>query len=90
MRKEMETWEEVIEGVWSGTHALILVNELPCIKGWLLGDESYHVRLKFLFWSFLCRACEALRNCLPDMLRDATFSDCLRVCIFIIYFPFNF
>ncbi|KAF8391576.1 hypothetical protein HHK36_023882 [Tetracentron sinense] len=25
-----------------------------------------------------CRACEALRNCLPDMLRDATFSNCLR------------
>ncbi|MCL7044232.1 hypothetical protein MKW94_027170 [Papaver nudicaule] len=24
------------------------------------------------------RACEALRNCLPDMLRDATFSQCLR------------
>ncbi|OVA09763.1 Rcd1 [Macleaya cordata] len=24
------------------------------------------------------RACEALRNCLPDMLRDATFSSCLR------------
>lgn len=26
-----------------------------------------------------CRACEALRSCLPDMLRDATFSSCLRV-----------
>ncbi|KAL4285469.1 hypothetical protein GQ457_16G006190 [Hibiscus cannabinus] len=25
------------------------------------------------------RACEALRSCLPDMLRDATFSACLRV-----------
>ncbi|PON41197.1 Clathrin, heavy chain [Parasponia andersonii] len=24
------------------------------------------------------RACEALRSCLPDMLRDATFSSCLR------------
>ncbi|XP_010252482.1 PREDICTED: cell differentiation protein RCD1 homolog isoform X1 [Nelumbo nucifera] len=24
------------------------------------------------------RACEALRNCLPEMLRDATFSSCLR------------
>ncbi|XP_016460410.1 uncharacterized protein LOC107783900 [Nicotiana tabacum] len=24
------------------------------------------------------RACDALRNCLPDMLRDATFSSCLR------------
>ncbi|XP_015886825.1 uncharacterized protein LOC107421967 isoform X2 [Ziziphus jujuba] len=24
------------------------------------------------------RACEALRNCLPDMLRDATFNECLR------------
>lgn len=27
----------------------------------------------------LCRACDALRSCLPDMLRDATFSSCLRV-----------
>ncbi|KAL0362851.1 UNVERIFIED_CONTAM: CCR4-NOT transcription complex subunit, partial [Sesamum calycinum] len=25
------------------------------------------------------RACDALRSCLPDMLRDATFSSCLRV-----------
>ncbi|MBA0662179.1 hypothetical protein Goklo_006358, partial [Gossypium klotzschianum] len=24
------------------------------------------------------RACDALRSCLPDMLRDATFSTCLR------------
>ncbi|XXG77242.1 hypothetical protein AAC387_Pa08g1427 [Persea americana] len=24
------------------------------------------------------RACEALKNCLPDMLRDATFNSCLR------------
>ncbi|KAI7750039.1 hypothetical protein M8C21_024013, partial [Ambrosia artemisiifolia] len=24
------------------------------------------------------RACDALRSCLPDMLRDATFSSCLR------------
>ncbi|MED6169834.1 CCR4-NOT transcription complex subunit 9, variant 2 [Stylosanthes scabra] len=24
------------------------------------------------------RACDALRSCLPDMLRDATFSNCLR------------
>ncbi|WKA12510.1 hypothetical protein VitviT2T_029885 [Vitis vinifera] len=24
------------------------------------------------------RACDALRNCLPDMLKDATFSSCLR------------
>ncbi|KAL3644107.1 CCR4-NOT transcription complex subunit 9 [Castilleja foliolosa] len=27
------------------------------------------------------RACDALRNCLPDMLRDATFSSCLRLMI---------
>ncbi|EPS69134.1 hypothetical protein M569_05634, partial [Genlisea aurea] len=24
------------------------------------------------------RACDALRSCLPDLLRDATFSVCLR------------
>ncbi|GKV22209.1 hypothetical protein SLEP1_g32093 [Rubroshorea leprosula] len=24
------------------------------------------------------RACDALRSCLPDMLRDATFSSCLH------------
>lgn len=24
------------------------------------------------------RACDALKNCLPDILRDATFSNCLR------------
>ncbi|KAM3203974.1 hypothetical protein P3L10_027383 [Capsicum annuum] len=24
------------------------------------------------------RACDALRTCLPDMLRDTTFSSCLR------------
>lgn len=29
------------------------------------------------------RACDALRNCLPDMLRDATFSSVLRVSIHI-------
>lgn len=29
--------------------------------------------------SLLCRACDALRSCLPDMLRDATFNSCLRV-----------
>ncbi|PPR94003.1 hypothetical protein GOBAR_AA26664 [Gossypium barbadense] len=26
------------------------------------------------------RACDALRSCLPDMLRDVTFSSCLRLC----------
>lgn len=26
-----------------------------------------------------CRACDALRSCLPDMLKDATFASCLRV-----------
>ena len=32
------------------------------------------------FFSLLeFRACHALRSCLPDMLRDATFSSCLRV-----------
>lgn len=31
------------------------------------------------------RACDALRNCLPDMLRDATFSSCLRVCTFLVH-----
>ncbi|KAL8110104.1 hypothetical protein AgCh_025997 [Apium graveolens] len=25
------------------------------------------------------RACDALRSCLPDMLRDSTFSSCLRL-----------
>ncbi|KAH7678881.1 CCR4-NOT transcription complex subunit 9 protein [Dioscorea alata] len=28
------------------------------------------------------RACEALQNCLPDMLKDGTFNHCLRVSIF--------
>ena len=27
----------------------------------------------------LCRACEALRNCLPELLRDNTFAECMRV-----------
>lgn len=31
----------------------------------------------FLLWG-LFRACEALRQCLPDQLRDATFAECLR------------
>lgn len=26
-----------------------------------------------------CRACDALRSCLPEMLRDGTFNNCLRV-----------
>lgn len=26
-----------------------------------------------------CRACEALRNCLPELLRDNTFAECMRV-----------
>jgi hypothetical protein len=26
-----------------------------------------------------CRACEALKNCLPDFLQNGTFTNCLRV-----------
>lgn len=26
-----------------------------------------------------CRACEALKNCLPDLLQNSTFNNCLRV-----------
>lgn len=27
---------------------------------------------------YLCRACEALQQCLPDQLRDSTFAACLQ------------
>ncbi|KAF8414127.1 hypothetical protein HHK36_002126 [Tetracentron sinense] len=37
-----------------------------------------HIIRCYLRLSDNARACEALRNCLPDMLRDATFSNCLR------------
>ena len=39
-----------------------------------------------IFWAFqwyistilFCRACEALCQCLPDQLKDETFSECLK------------
>ncbi|XP_054799680.1 uncharacterized protein LOC129304070 isoform X2 [Prosopis cineraria] len=37
-----------------------------------------HIICCYLRLSDNPRACAALRNCLPDMLRDATFSSCLR------------
>ncbi|KAK4850045.1 hypothetical protein QYF36_003369 [Acer negundo] len=33
---------------------------------------------RYVLWSVCCRVCYALRSCLPDMLRDGTFSSCLR------------
>lgn len=30
------------------------------------------------FFVMVCRACEALQQCLPDQLRDATFAACLQ------------
>lgn len=35
-----------------------------------------------------CRACDALRSCLPEMLRDATFASCLRVSSFSLFDAF--
>ncbi|CAN1149575.1 CCR4-NOT transcription complex subunit 9, partial [Linum perenne] len=37
-----------------------------------------HIIRCYLRLSDNLRACDALRSCLPDMLRDATFSSCLR------------
>ncbi|XP_019251790.1 PREDICTED: cell differentiation protein RCD1 homolog [Nicotiana attenuata] len=37
-----------------------------------------HIIRCYLRLSDNVRACDALRNCLPDMLRDTTFSSCLR------------
>ncbi|KAH7546766.1 hypothetical protein FEM48_Zijuj01G0236200 [Ziziphus jujuba var. spinosa] len=37
-----------------------------------------HIIRCYLRLSDNSRACDALRSCLPDMLRDATFSSCLR------------
>ncbi|KAG5551045.1 hypothetical protein RHGRI_009467 [Rhododendron griersonianum] len=37
-----------------------------------------HIIRCYLRLSDNSRACDALRSCLPDMLRDATFSACLR------------
>ncbi|XP_077252500.1 uncharacterized protein LOC143891883 isoform X1 [Tasmannia lanceolata] len=37
-----------------------------------------HIIRCYLRLSDNARACEALKNCLPDMLRDATFNNCLR------------
>eukprot|EP00262_Sarcandra_glabra_P011102 TRINITY_DN26814_c0_g1_i1.p1 TRINITY_DN26814_c0_g1~~TRINITY_DN26814_c0_g1_i1.p1 ORF type:complete len:326 (+),score=30.03 TRINITY_DN26814_c0_g1_i1:147-1124(+) len=37
-----------------------------------------HIIRCYLRLSENARACEALKNCLPDSLRDATFSSCLR------------
>lgn len=35
-------------------------------------------KLKLLFFCLLTRAREALRQCLPDQLKDGTFSNCLK------------
>ncbi|CAA2956126.1 cell differentiation RCD1 homolog [Olea europaea subsp. europaea] len=38
-----------------------------------------HIIRCYLRLSDNARACDALRSCLPDILRDATFSSCLRI-----------
>ena len=50
----------------------------------LLSNLSYVHRYEFVLvfirsQLLLFRACDALRSCLPDMLRDGTFSGCLHV-----------
>ena len=65
-------------GLYIFSHDLIIIFLLFC---WAL------LFVLILFWSLFCRACDALRSCLPDMLRDATFSSCLRVSVFFNAFP---
>ncbi|XP_058101266.1 uncharacterized protein LOC131245679 [Magnolia sinica] len=48
-----------------------------------LADQPSNRLLKHIIRCYLrlsdnARACEALKNCLPDMLRDSTFNSCLR------------
>lgn len=71
-------------GVWS---SLQLLNQLFLTSLFLSLPLDFLLSSlsKLFFVLLLCRACDALRSCLPDMLRDATFSTFLVVSISFIH-----
>ena len=45
----------------------------------IISGQFLKVNVSHIFSTFLlCRAREALRQCLPDQLKDATFANCLK------------
>lgn len=54
-----------------------LVTQLSSVRFVHTYTNDYH---------HFCRACEALKNCMPEMLKDGTFSNCLLVGVTIPHF----
>ncbi|KAL8133854.1 hypothetical protein AgCh_009061 [Apium graveolens] len=59
----------------------VLVNMVAALAEQPSSRLLKHIIHCYLRLSDNPRACDALRSCLPDMLRDSTFSSCLRVLI---------